>query len=298
MRPHSRLTSNQSKKFVERRKTRYAITGALAVAVVGIGVFFLWEFTHLRALQISDVEISGADNDISPLLKQAALATLEGDYAGFFPRTNIFLYPRSAVAKAVAAAAARIDSVKVDRAGLTALAVSVTEKSPAALICPYLPDWNGTTLSEDGSAPCDFADASGHVVRSAPSFSGQAYNRYYVPALNDLATTSGSLTGLYATSTAEFAALQTFYDGVRAAGIAAEAVLMKDRGEYELYAPNPAGDTVVIYFNDSRPFSEELANLVSFWTQLSSDARSKNERLDFDYIDVRYGSNVFYRLVK
>jgi hypothetical protein len=38
-----------------------------------------------------------------------------------------------------------------------------------------------------------------------------------------------------------------------------------------------------------------LANLLSFWTTMNSPSRTKAATTTFDYIDVRYGANVFYK---
>ncbi len=247
------------------------------------------------------MHIYGADADIIPSLEASALQALEGNYLGIFSRGSSFTYPVRDIVRRIKSASERIATVEVKRNNLHELAVSVTEKAPAALVCANLPDFSGNTISFSDLDTCYFADASGYIFMPAPSFSGQVYNRYYIPEISDMASSTRPVLGMRATSTAEFNALQSVYEQTSAAGINVAAILMKAGGEYELYAHNPTRQTselAVIYFNNARPFSEELANLISFWDKVSVAARAGKEKPVFEYIDVRYGSNVFYRKVR
>jgi hypothetical protein len=119
---------------------------------------------------------------------------------------------------------------------------------------------------------------------------GPAFDVYYAPDLSGIPS-SNSPVGSYATSTTEFAALRSFYDGARTIGISPDGLLIKEGGEYELYA-----STTVIYFNDTGSISGELNNLAAFWTNMTSTARTSGKPSpSFDYIDLRYGNNVVYK---
>ena len=264
---------------------------------------FSW-LSSLKGLQITSVQVLGADPDIANALRDAAQQNLQGSYIGMFPRSNILIYPKNAIVRSVGAASDRLSGVSVHRQGLNTLIISVNEKTPAALVCAGLPDFNGNSLSFDDSDSCYFADANGLIFEHAPSFSGTSYNRYYVPSLADSSMSSTSIVGAYATSTSEFTALQSFYAGVRAGGIDPAALLMKDGGEYELYAGNPSraaeatsslDDMAVIYFNDTVPFSEELANLLSFWNKMES---STSEPVRFSDIKLEFPPNIYYTEIK
>ena len=37
-------------------------------------------------------------------------------------------------------------------------------------------------------------------------------------------------------------------------------------------------------------------NLISFWNYMITNTRATKKTISFDYIDVRYGTNVFYRV--
>ena len=307
--PRSRLTSRQSKRFVERKKLYLTLTIVLVAICVGTCGFSLVKLINLNAFSIQIVQVSGAGDDIKPTLEAAALDAVQGNYLGILSKSSTLIYPVRAVRDSVLKSSPRIASVSVSRQGLQALVVSITEKTPAALVCANLPDFEGNSLMFGNSNDCYFADDSGYIYGAAPSFSGDIYNRYYVPNLTDNASSS-SVIGTFATSTGQFRALQGLFAELKDASIGAKAMLMKASGEFELYVRNPDqgggdatasssdSDMAVIYFNDSHPLSGQSSNLLSFWKNMRDTAASKREPLSFEYVDVRYGSNVFYRLNK
>jgi hypothetical protein len=303
MRPTSRLTKHQSKAFLERRRARFGLTIALALVVVGVWVFNVVRLTRVAALSIQEVQIQGADQEIVPALVAAAYQGLDGTYAGLLAKSSTFIFPKKSLVRELAAVSPRIASVSVNRAGWQALAVFVTEKTPVAVVCATLPDFSSPN-DLDANVPCYDADAAGMLFRQIGPESLPQVNRYYIPDLPVSASSTGSTIGSMATSTPEFQALQGFMDGVRRTGLMPEGILVKPNGEYELYAHNPTmtalststsdSAIVVIYFNDSRPLSDELSNLTVFWAQKASDAHVAGTSARFASIDVRYGDNVFY----
>ena len=312
----SRISSHQSKKFTEKRKYRKAFAVAMGVMIAITWTFSLSRLTKLSAFNIDTISVIGADSDITPQLQAAALNALNGNYFGIFDKDSIVMFPKTAVISAVASSSSRIASVTVSRDGLNALKVTVTEKDPSAVVCDSLPDFNGNSISVSDTDDCYLVDDAGILFRKAPSFSNGVYNRYYDPYLAGTGTTTSTIVGTYATSTTEFHALQDLYDNAKKSGISVDAILFKDNGEYEMYARNPTSvnettssgtetasstdqtGTIVIYFNNQRPFQSQLDNLVSFWNKDVTDKSTSNSSANYDYIDVRFGSNVFYRKMK
>lgn len=307
MRPRSRLTSHQSKKYVDRERRRLIlITAGAIVAVAGL-LFGFSQLTRLDSLTISSIRLVGVDADIAPAVQAAALNALQGSYLGLFARANTLIYPNMKIRAAVKSVSPRIDSVAIKRDGSQGLEVSITERPASAVICATLPDFSDDSfISESGNEGCYFSDEQGRILKPAPVFSGQVFKRYYVPALAEATSSPAKQSPIK-----EFRSLQDFYSAVGENGILPEAILIKEGGEYELFAHNPPrpsyakseasstnSDMVVIYFNDDRGFSEQLDNLVSFWKKMTTAAQSKHEAIEFEYVDVRYGSNVFYRRIQ
>ncbi len=278
----------QSHSFTRKRRKKFYWTLALVILIIASWLSALSFLTRLSAFAIDDVKVFGADADITPALQRAAEQTLNGSYLGLFHRYSTLIYPKSGIIAAVKAASPRVLNVNVNRAGLHGIVITVSQKVPAAIVCATLPDFDGNRLVFDQDSGCYDVDASGLIFQSAHSFDGDGtssssgvyslpYNVYYAP---DLVNNIGS----YATSTDEFSALQSFMAGAISAGIPVQAILMKDDGEYELYA-----STTVIYFNDVAGISHELLNLTVFWPHMHST---------FDYVDLRYGDNVVYKMIK
>lgn len=300
MHPKSRLTSRQSAPFFKRRRERAIFSVGIALISILAWVYVISRLSWLGVFAVTSVRVYGADRDVSGAVQAAALEALQGSYLGLFSRSNTLVYPHDAMVTAIRKSSARIDDADVRRDGRHGLAITITEKLPAAIVCAELPDFSAD-LSSNSSSDCYFADEKGFLFQKAPVFSGHIYDRYYAPALADNASSTG-LVGSYATSTPEFQALQSFYETVKKNGIKIAGILVKEGGEYELYAENigngslaQGSDLMVIYFNDARPLSDQLINLLSFWNRRVSEARAKHLTLRFDSVDVRYGSNVFFR---
>ncbi len=288
--------SGQSRSFEERRRRRIILGGILGIAGFAAWAFIFYKASSAPALALTDVRVSGVEADFAPSLRAAAYRALQGTYLGVFSKANTFLYPRSAIVAAVGAVSPRIQDVEVRRDGLHGIAISISEKMPVAVACVGLPNFDdaGAILHEASRdrEECYFTDDAGLIFKHASSTNPAAFNRYYVPLISD------EPIGRYATSTETFLKLQGFIRGAKAGGIVPEAALIKSDGEYELYVQNPRKGTAVIYFNETASLAEELSNLSAFWNSINGPSRSKSAQLDFEYIDVRYGSNVFYRLIQ
>jgi hypothetical protein len=291
----SRTISKQSSSFVRRRRERTVLSIGVSIFIVILTIYGLSRLSALKSLSITSVRVYGADPEITLQVETAVNDVLAGKYMGLFSKSNIFLYPERTMIAAVVGVSPRIEHIELSTDKHT-LTVSVSQKNAAAVVCASLPDFEGNELVLERAENCHFVDRTGRIFAPAPSFSGTGHKHYYAPDIKESSSTM---------MTKEFEALQEFYDGVRQAGIAAEAILIKPDGEYELYirnlpayiTDNTSPATAIVYFNTIGDFSTELTNLVSFWTNMRAKARSDGIYPVYDSIDIRYGSNVFYRLI-
>ncbi|MES2216216.1 MAG: hypothetical protein V4481_02880 [Patescibacteria group bacterium] len=296
--PTRRAVTNQSKSFARQKRTRLIIFIVAIVVVISGGIFGASYLSRLSTFTIQVIEVSGADQEIIGSVRAAAEESLKGNYLHLFSRANVFLYPKEDIKRAVMAASSRIEDVQVKHNKLTGLTISVKEKEADALVCPTFPDFNEGKLILENFESCLFADQKGILYAKAISIASTSldtYNLYFAPAAKEVAT-----------STEEFKALQSFYVGLKKNHIDIQAILFKEKGEYEAYV-RTTGATTVIYFNNTRPLSVELDNLILFWNHALAEAKAKGGQRAvpaearipvYEYIDVRYGSNVFFREVK
>ena len=304
-----RLVSYQSKSFIKRRREKNIWVGVLSVAVVILLGFSIVKILGSQFLAINTVEVHGTDPEIVDRLRVKVASALEGKYFGFLPRSNIIFYPRHSILASAFATSPKIENMEISRGGKNSIVLRIIEKSASAIVCATYPDFHGGRLNFSDSKSCALADESGFLYELTDSDTAVDYNRYYAPILASFETSDDFPVGIYATSTEEFANLQEVYDLLKSNGIKTEGILIKDGGEYEAYIRNPGValdqsdhkeldrnvSITVVYFNNQRPLTVQLSNLLLFWVHAGEDSRSKGRILEFDYIDVRYGSNVFFR---
>jgi hypothetical protein len=281
----------QSHSFVKKKRMRLWRTVAIgllcAIILTGACSWIL----RMSWMSISDVEVFGADPDITGGIHDLAVNTLAGSYLGIFPHKNILIYPKSAIISAIKSNFPRVLDVDVAHDGLDRIRVTIDQKTPAAVVCATLPNFDENILVYDPTDPCYFADSTGFLFEKSPGFSGHPYHIYYAPDIV-ASGTDNDYVGAYATSTSEFDSLQSFYDGAEHDGIAGDAILLENDGEYELYS-----SSTIIYFNDEEGLPTELSNLTAFWSHMTSDP-TRRQQPAFDYIDLRYSPNVFYKTIE
>lgn len=283
MQAYSRLRSHQSKKFVAHKKTQKYFIWFLFAFNIFLLFFCLSKITYIDFLTIKNISVYGTRDNISIDIQNKVLELLDHSYLGIFSKSNSLLYPKSLLLASIQSVAPQVQSLKIERDGLQGLRISVTEKTPKARVCAGLPDVSVGDDTIDEISDCYVTDWSGLIFDKASTSTDPSLNLYFIPSLGDISTTSlQSIFTKYATSTEEFILLQNFYDSTKKAGLSPSFILIKDKGEYEMYA-----DDTVIYFNDQRPIVEELQNLITFWKSASSTK--------YESIDIRYGSNIFYR---
>ncbi|MDO8522280.1 MAG: hypothetical protein Q7S08_03270 [bacterium] len=119
-----------------RRKLRALM--AFVVLIVGAGaVYGVSEFSYMSRYSITNVSVGGTGS-VSPNLVRAFVETKLND--GNHPiisRENIFLYPKTDIAKGIAEYFPRILSAKISRETFLAQAITVivVERKPFALWC-------------------------------------------------------------------------------------------------------------------------------------------------------------------
>ena len=286
-----RTTSRQSTPFLRRRRNKQITLVSVVVVGVAVCVFAAAWVTRWDSLTITKVEVYGAPAELAPQIQTQATDLLAGAYLGLFSRSNVLLYPKDSIIAHLSGFSSNVQGADVHIQDRHTLVVSVTEKAPAAVACSGLPDFDGEELAQTPTGTCYFVDREGLVFATAPSFSGGVYRRYYSD--DNIAVGDHFIPDMFDT-------LQSFYEAVRAADIDAQAILIKADHEYELYvrdARDPdAPHTTIVYFNTTRSITEQRDNFVAFWSHMIKEDRTKKDLTFFDSIDIRFGSNVFYRI--
>jgi len=290
----SRNPNVQSKKFVRSREKRIVWGCILALVAFFTLTFAFSRLTHLSFINIHNINVIGADSDISDSLSASAMDSIQGEYLGLFSKSNYLLLSKNNISNALQKADARVNNVTIVRGDLKSLNIYIEEKKPAAVVCANLPNWEESDLSFDGNDVCYLVDSSGFIFMNATT-TDKKINRFYIPDIKG--PTGADIIGTKIATSTKFQSLQSFYNSVSAFGLNVRGLLVKGDGEFELYVSTKS-NTIVVYFNQMNGFENQLTALLSFWNDINNKAQSGNKNLELDSIDLRYGSNVFYRAVK
>ncbi len=263
--PESRL------KARKRRRARilYGLLGAFLVALLGSVVWLSWQ----PFLRIREVRIEGAQTVATSTLEKFIRARLEGSYFGMLPKDNVFLYPKSRIVKDVRANYPRFADVSIAAGGLTSLVVALAERAPAQLWCGASPE---------ALQPCLYLDASGAAYAQAPAFSGAPYARYY----GELS--EGSMPRQFL-SPEESRSLFALVDAMGAIVGEAESVWLEDMNDA---SARFSGNFVVKFSRADDPAKV----FERFALALKSTPFSSRELSDFEYLDLRFGDKLYYKL--
>jgi hypothetical protein len=267
----ARVELPESRLKIRKRRRRMRISlvlGSFFVLLLALVV----GLSRIPALQIQAVMVSGAQTISSTTIAHFVDERLEGNYLGLFPKRNIFLYPKGALAKAIMAAYPSIASADVHANDFESIAVLVVERAPRALWCPSA-----------SAAGCYFMDEHGVVYEGAPTFSEPVYTRY-------VSTRQGVLPWQFL-SPEQFQALSALVD----------AIAQKLQDEQITYVVVDHEEDVRIKFASGFSLIFALKDpggdiFERFSLALTSETVSKHKLSDFEYLDLRFGDKLYYKL--
>jgi len=248
-----------------------ALCMLVAGAVVG-GVYLL----NREEVLLSGVVVSGTEVLDAAQLEREALEHIEGKYLFTIPRSSVFLYPKYSIAAGVLESFKRVKEVEVYRGNWRTLHVDVVERKPHT-------QWCGENRLEGVVPECYFLDEDGYIYALAPASSGDAYFHFYGPI------ESGEPVGQYFLERGEYRALTLFLTTLREAGIAVEDLAVRDEMDYELYLK----DGTQVILGRGQDLGRVYENLKSV---LLSDAFEEVDLSTVEYIDLRFGNKVYYKL--
>ena len=272
----ARVDLPQSGLRQRRRKRRVLVAllfGFLVLVFCGCLVWLSWA----SVLRITSIQVVDAQTISSSSVQTFAQNEISGSYLFAFARNNIFLYPREEIAAGLLRQYPSLRSVDVHAQDFHTVLVKVAERQPVALWCP-----SGAATGAD----CQYLDEEGLVYAPAPNFSAPVYITYQGP----VATTTQA--GLR-----QFLTVDQFQSLV--ALVAAFAQKMPD-DPIVLVAVDQSGD-VRAYFKDSFLLIFSIKDdggdiFERFNLALTSDAFKGKTTADFEYLDLRFGDKLYYKL--
>lgn len=267
------LHTKERAKRVRQKRIRVACFCGLAFALVVGGVIGV---LHLDALRIQNVAIVGGDALPEREIELAVRDSLMGSIFFAVPKNNILFYPKSKIEERVRNAFPEIASISSKLSDTKTLAITVAPRKSIGAWC-----------DRKGNLGCFFLDEEGYLFARAPEITGNVYFTYS----GDLADGNGTGLRGHFMDRDSFSRLRAFTDAVeKSAGLRVVAFDRTSEGEGALLTDSGAKLLVSI----KQDFAATEQNLASILA--ASALKDPAVRSELDYIDLRFGNKVYYKL--
>jgi cell division septal protein FtsQ len=242
--------------------------------------------THWRKVMIQRTYVYGTVIINPDDVRAAARMLMSGNDIGIFAKNNAVLYPHTLIQKQLSIEFPRIKTISVGLSSWDTLEIDLSERQPVALWCDNPPSTGTSTPTVLTVSNCYFLDQSGFVFAHAPDFSGDAYFKYY--GLLPYASPIGQS---YLASLGTFSELSSFVDMVKALNVTPLYIVATDQDDFTLYTYG--GGQII--FDDTTPLADTAHNL-QVLLQTPNLIPQKNGELLVDYIDLRFGNKLYYKV--
>ena len=258
-----------------RRLRRRVVTSIFVLFLLLVFVGGLVALSWAPFMRINTVSLSGVRAADKETLEQAVWEELAGGHLYLFAKSNIFLYPQQTIAEKLQNFST-IKTVTVQAEDFRTILVGVVERHPAAL-------WCGDSASSTG---CYFLDENGLAYAPAALYSGDAYQKYY--GTLEPASADKNVHGQFL-SPEQFRLLPALVQSLQKnTKLQVSEVIVKGDNVRVVFANNFA-----LLFG----LKDESGGIVERLTlALGAAPFTKNSLTDFDYLDLRFGDKVYYKL--
>jgi len=261
------------KKKRKKRFERFGIVLLLIILVISLASYV----AHRSSIRISKVQLTGQILVEPTELATSALLYMDGSYLWLFPKNNFLWYPKDKLALYLQETFKRIDTIHIEKKGLDTIVVEITERKPYAI-------WGDTLPGEISGADARFyfMDSNSTIFAEAPSFSGDAYFKYY-----GLVGGEKPIGQFYIGSSTAFSEIARFVQDVEDLHLDPQYIVANG-GEFSLVIAGGGR----IYFDVKESLAKAIDNLEAL---VRTDALMKNIS-NLDYIDLRFGNKLYYKL--
>jgi cell division septal protein FtsQ len=259
---------------VKRRKMR-AIAALLVLLVIAGIVWGISWASYLPQFSVNSISVAGARDTPQQLIQNYVGTILNDGSHPMFSRSNILLYPRADIQKAVENFFPRIKSVSISRESFlaTAIMIAVEERKPFAQWC-------------NPAGVCFVMDDSGFIFADGADNNGDSISTMRYIFRGGIASSTNPVGQRFAPA--------------HLPGILALLEFLSEAGF------NPHGGTIDNDQDFLVPFTEGFTLKVSFGQEahalaknlelVLSSAPLKGKESQLEYIDLRFDNRVYYKL--
>lgn len=291
--------SHRLKSARLRERRRKVIIGKIVLILFCAGVLWglIFWLTGLSAITINVVSVSGAVVVPPSDIASSTEKFLVGRYFFTVPRSNILFYPKGAVAEHILESYPRVKKAEVGFKNFNTINVALTERESAALWCrsaevltaSLVPKPDDCFLVDEQGFIFDkfhlSAVSSTDIAESPDSQSASEFVKFY----GEISSTTNPVRLTYS-SAERFQNLLALAANLKAVGVG--VVAFRERSDRDLDVEFSGGGRMVIGREpDTASVIENFQSVVSEPNFGGLEGLNK-----IDYIDMRFGNKVFYRL--
>lgn len=262
------------------------VGGVSLVVLLFVGLSYI---SRASVFSIKNIAVSGNITATSPDIEENVNSALAGAYFRIFSKRNIFIYPRAVVRESILKNFTRTKDVKVSFKDFNTISVEISEYAPFA-------EWCGekTLLKAASSPSCYFMDDSGYIFASAPTFTGNVYLVYYGKLPQSLSSSSESVIGKSFLPQKIFSNVSIFAGNLKSFGLPPRDITRDENGDYTARLLSGAR----ILFSESEDLATTSENLLTIIGSGKIPLKDQKFLSNLDYLDLRYGNKIFYKLRK
>lgn len=288
----------QSSRLREKKRRQKKIKLILVISVcIFILSLFIYltnaNFLRLQQIIVNDVKYSNR-NEIELKIKEQ----LEGRVLGLFSRSNALIFSRSKISREIKNNFPSVKYVDVDLKGLTTIEVQLEEYVSSALWCdtPVTPA-RALLHDENGEEKSSVIPQNVSSISGSNCFymneEGVIFAKAQYDSSGDIVKTFGKITSdpirQSYVDKKTFNNLIEFTKLLRRLDIVADEIWTTN-GEVYAFVTK---DKVKIYIDSKSDVGKLFDNLE---TVIKRDAINKAQFSNIEYIDLRFGNRVFYKL--
>ncbi|OGI65237.1 hypothetical protein A3A95_03695 [Candidatus Nomurabacteria bacterium RIFCSPLOWO2_01_FULL_39_18] len=248
--------------------------------------------SRIEKLNISGVEISGNKIIDTQAIKDAVDGKLAEKYLWFFPKTNIFFYPKNDIKNNLSGEFKRLEDIELSVKEDRVLHISLTERRALYTWCGEKIDLKEEPVFENGAPinKCYFLDKNGFIFDEAPYFSGEVYFKFYGKLQSD--PPLGSFF-----SETNFGNLILFKETLEDMGLRPVAIYIIENETIKIYLSNESqlsmGPEIILKSNAN--FQKVAENLQAALATEPLQSDFKNKYSSLLYINLQFGNKVYYK---
>ena len=257
----------KSSNLIKRKKKIFLLKIWLFFILIILLISGTAYVSNLEKLKISQIEISDTTFFDKTEIQKIAEQEIQGSYLYFFNKNNIFLLPRKNIVKRAKEYSQTIKSVSLNLTGINSIRINVEEYKPVAVWC---------------KEECYYLNEEGLIFAKA----SQDYDKNLIKFSNLI---TDQPVGKTYTNSENFKKILNLINLFSNVPLKIISVKAEDGVTFSLYTDS---NIKILYEIGDDP--EEIANNLN--TIIEKDAISKAQLNNIDYIDLRFGNKVYYKI--